>query len=203
MNSNMNSALYNNFLSATKIPHQIIQHMITSKSESAEMLWKLLKYDDIDCLSKDNLTTSEKKSLRYLNQSKQEGHKIFLKPLVSESLTNANNQTLMKMYELIVQPIDRLTAIINFEIDFYVNESASLVIYDGAYVEKTSLMQALFLDLFNGKNIDVGISCLEFDRNLSRTAQSILDISNSKTFYGKSLVMALKYSDLQEGTKCG
>ncbi len=194
--------MYNNFLPMTKIPHQIISHLISSKSESAESIWKILKYNEIDCLSKPNLTFQEKNELRYLGQGQQEGKKIFLKPLVSESLTNADNQTIIKLYRFVTQPDNHLTATINFAFEFLTNETTSLVLYEDCYVEKTDLMEALWLDLFNGKDIGIGSSCLQFNRELSRSSQSLLDINNSKSFYGRHIIMSLRYMNAQGGDTC-
>ena len=53
----------NNFMSIPKIPYQIFVHLLENQSNECEMLWKLLKYTDINCLEKDNLSFKEKYDL--------------------------------------------------------------------------------------------------------------------------------------------
>lgn len=202
MNSNENKDAYNNYLQLPMFPHRVIDFLISSKSESAEMIWKILKYNDIDALSKPNLTFEEKNELRWLGQSQQNKYKIFLKPTIGDALVSAENQTFMKMYRIRNYPDSNLISTVDFEIDFLTNEQTSILKYQDVIVEKTDLLEVLFLDLFNGKDIGIGSSMLSFDRGKSRLAQSSLDIGDNKTFFGRALIMSIKYMDSQTGGIC-
>ncbi len=204
MNGSNSNIAVNGFLEVPKIPHKIMEHLISSKSESAENIWKMLKYNDINALSKENLTVKEKNALRYLGQANtQDTYKIFLKPTISDSLVDSSAQTNIKMYRIATQPTNRMIATIAFEFDFYTGESTGIIIYDGCYVEKTDLFEAFWLDLFNGKDIGLGSSELSYNREMSRLAQSMLDLGNSKSLYGRSLVMTLEWSNIDTGVGCG
>ena len=61
----------------------------------------------------------------------------------------------------------------------------------------------MFLDIMNGRDIDIGSGMITFDRELSRSCNSQLNIGNSKSFYGRSLVMALQFISGESGGLCG
>ena len=55
----------------------------------------------------------------------------------------------------------------------------------------------------NGRDIEIGSVVVMFDRELSRSCNSQLNIGNSKSFYGRSLVMALEFISGESGGLCG
>lgn len=54
-------------------------------------------------------------------------------------------------------------------------------------------MESYLLNILNGRDIGVGSGLLEYNRELSRSCQSLMSINNSKSLYGRSLVLALRY----------
>ena len=82
-------------------------------------------------------------------------------------------------------------------------EKTSLVYQNGLLCERTDLMESMFLDIMNGRDIDIGSGMVTFDRELSRSCNSQLNIGNSKSFYGRSLVMALQFISGESGGLCG
>ena len=83
------------------------------------------------------------------------------------------------------------------------NEKTCLVYQDGILCERTDVMESLFLDVMNGRDIEIGSGVVMFDRELSRSCNSQLNIGNSKSFYGRSLVMALQFISGESGGLCG
>jgi hypothetical protein len=59
-----------------KLTYRIIE--VLMKSEEAEDLWKLLKYDEPDAWDKPNLTMAEKAALIYPGGEHQEDYHIFM-----------------------------------------------------------------------------------------------------------------------------
>ena len=49
-------SMYNNFVSMPYIPYRIVEYLAYNN----ENLWKILKYNTYDCLSKNDLTFEEK-----------------------------------------------------------------------------------------------------------------------------------------------
>ena len=202
-NGNSENAI-NNFEMLPLIPNQIIEALIKEKSEEAEMFWKLLYYSQPDALEQENLTKKQKVSCIWSGNSLENNYHIFYKPLIGSALDTAQSQTQMRLYRISTVPTSRLESLINFEIVFVTNEKESMVRYQGIFVERTDLMETLFLDILNGRDIDVGVGSLKFDKELSRSCGSTLGINNSKSFYGRTLVMAIRFMSAETDDRfCG
>ena len=204
MLANGNSSLaYNSFQEMPQMPYKIVAALLTETSKSAEDFWKLLKYTDVDALDKDNLTYDEKVALIWTGNSIEQNYNVFLKPLVGSSLDTAEAQTQLRIFRFTTMPTNQYEAIITIEADFITNEKTALVYQDGYLCERTDIMESLFLDIMNGRDIEIGSGFLVFNRELSRSCNSQLNIGNSKTFYGRSLVMALEFISGESGGICG
>ena len=194
MLANGNSSMaYNSYKEMPQLPYKVIAALLTEKSQIAEDFWKLLKYTDVDALEKDNLTYDEKVALIWTGESIEQKYNVFLKPLVGSSLDDAEAQTQLRIFRFTTMPTDRFSAIITIEADFITNEKTALVYQNGLLCERTDLMESMFLDIMNGRDIEIGSGMLIFDRELSRSCNSQLNIGNSKSFYGRSLVLALQF----------
>ena len=204
MLANGNSSMaYNSYKEMPQLPYKVIAALLTEKSQIAEDFWKLLKYTDVDALEKDNLTYDEKVALIWTGESIEQKYNVFLKPLVGSSLDDAEAQTQLRIFRFTTMPTDRFSAIITIEADFITNEKTALVYQNGLLCERTDLMESMFLDIMNGRDIEIGSGMLIFDRELSRSCNSQLNIGNSKSFYGRSLVLALQFISGESGGLCG
>lgn len=194
LNNNNSSTSYNNFSEIPLFPYKIVEVLLKDKTDTVEDFWKMLKYNTIDCLSKKNLTLKEKKSLIWNGDTEQNRFNIFFKPLIGDSLIEASDQTQFRLYRDTIVPTNQFKAIVTFRIDFITNEITSLVRKDGILMERTDLMETTFLNFMNGRDIDLGSGYLTFDRTLTRSCNSQLTINNSRTLFGRSLIMGLNYS---------
>lgn len=198
-----NYMAFNDYSEMPQIPYQIIATLLTEKSQLAEDFWKLLKYADADALDKDNLTYEEKIAMVWRGESIEQKFNVFLKPLVGSSLDTAEAQTQLRIFRYTTMPTTRFEAVMTIEADFITNEKTCLVYQNGILCERTDLMESLFLDIMNGRDIEIGSGVVMFDRELSRSCNSQLNIGNSKSFYGRSLVMALEFISGESGGFCG
>ena len=198
-----NYQAYTSFKEVPQFPYKIIEVFLTSDEEMVEKFWKLLKYVDVDALEKSNLTYEEKIDMIWNGDSVEQKYNIFLKPLIGSSLDTAEAQTQLRLYRYTISPNTQLEAVIAFEADFITNEKTCLVYQDGILCERTDLMETMFLDIINGRDIGIGNGVLTFNREMSRSCSSQLNIGNSKTFFGRSLVFALDFVDGQTGGLCG
>ena len=198
-----NYMAFNNFKEMPQLPYKVVTTLLTDESKSAEDFWKLLKYIDNDALSKPNLTYEEKMDLIWDGNSLEQNYNVFLKPLIGSSLDNAEAQTQLRVFRFTTMPTSRLEAVMTIEADFITNEKTCLVYQDGILCERTDVMESLFLDVMNGRDIEIGSGVVMFDRELSRSCNSQLNIGNSKSFYGRSLVMALEFINGESGGLCG
>ena len=204
MLANGNSSMaFNDYKEMPQLPYKIIAALLTETNQIAEDFWKLLKYTDVNALDKNNLTYDEKVALIWTGDSIEQNYNVFLKPLIGSSLDTAEAQTQLRVFRYTTMPITRFEAVISFEADFITNEKTALVYQNGILCERTDLMESFFLDIMNGRDIDIGSGFVTFDRELSRSCNSQLNIGNSKTFYGRSLVMALEFISGESGGLCG
>lgn len=227
---NDNSSIaYNNFLEMPTVPYNIIEVLLGEDSDviTDEMkygvptrvaeLWKVLKYNTTDCLAekfdkktqklvpvKDWLTFDERKKMIWDDSKADEGKcSIFLKPLIGTSLNTAEMQTQIRLYRISVMPTTQYEAILCYEFDIITNERTCLVERNKVLVERTDLLEALILSIFNGRDIKAGSGYLTFNRELTRSCGSMLNINNSKTLYGRSIVFGLEYAIPEVGGICG
>lgn len=204
MLSNGNSSVaFNDFSEMPYIPYKILVALINEESENGENFWKLLKYADVDALEKDNLTYDEKLELIWRGESVEQNFNVFLKPLIGSSLDTAEAQTQLRIFRFTNMPTNQFEATIIFEADFITNEKTALVYYNGMLCERTDLMETMFLNIMNGRDIGIGSGYVNFNREFSRSCNSQLNIGNSKSFYGRSLVMAVNFANSESGGLCG
>lgn len=193
MIANGNNNAINNFEKISLIPNQIVMALIEDTSEEAENFWKLLCYSRPDAINQPNLTEDEKIATIWDGDSMENNYHIFYKPLIGSALDTGDAQTQLRLYRIGTNPTSQYEALINFQITLLTNEKESMVRYKGMVVERTDLMESLFLSVINGRDLGVGVGEIKFDKELSKTCASSLGINNAKTFYGRTLVMGLRF----------
>ena len=198
-----NYMTFNNFSEIPDFPYKIIEVLLTDTSQDAEDFWKLLKYTEVNALKQKNLTLKEKKAMIWQGESVEQNFNVFLKPLIGSAMDSAEAQTQLRLYRYNTIPTTQFEAIVCFEADFVTNEKTSLVRRNKILCERTDVMEALFLSVMNGRDIEIGSGVFQFNRELSRSCNSQLNISNSKSFYGRSLILALQFVGADSGGNCG
>ena len=121
-NANGNNTIaYNNFLHMPQVPYKIFERLATSTSQSAENLFKILKYAEVEALANPNLTYDEKMAMLWTpdkpNASQQNLFSIFLKPLVSSALDPAEQQIQLKIHRVVGKPINNVQAYMGYQFD--------------------------------------------------------------------------------------
>lgn len=204
MLANGNSTMaFNNFEEMPEFPYRMIEVLLKDTSQDVEDFWKLLKYTEVNALKQKNLTLKEKKAMIWQGESIEQNFNVFLKPLIGSAMDSAEAQTQLRLYRYNTVPTTQFEAIVCFEADFVTNEKTSLVRRDKILCERTDVMEALFLSVMNGRDIEIGSGVFQFNRELSRSCNSQLNIGNSKSFYGRSLILALQFVGADSGGGCG
>ena len=208
LNNGTGIASYASFKNIPLIPYNIIYKLATDTSVEAESLWKLLNSTSVNALSEPNLTFEEKMAIVWTpdakNSTQENLFHVFLKPLVPSALNTDESQTQLKIFKYDMKAITQRESILLYEFDVIVNEVASMVYDDnGRLQEKTDVMECLLLNILNGVDIGVGSSFISFTRFQGSQCQSILNINNSKSLYGRSFLLALRYyDDSKKGGGC-
>lgn len=202
------SQKYASFIPMTRVPYKIIETLALSESLIAENLWKLLKHTTTDTLSQPNLTFEEKMALvwtpdKMTSTTTQADFNIFLKPLVADSLNTDYSQTQLRIFRYKTTARSQYESVLLYEFDVIVNE-ATCMVYNENYemVEKTDLMEAYLIELLNMLDLGIGVNFLRFDRMQGGQCESLQNINNSKSLYGRSFLLALRYYDSSLGGGC-
>ena len=186
--------MYNSMKALPYIPYKILSYLATQD----EILWKLLKYNDYDALSKPNLTFKEKMSLIWRN-GPQEKYGVFLTNLIEDAM--AESKCIMKVYNQYIHASDPYLGTVVYAFDFLYGGQMSLVEYDGVPVSRGDLFVNRILATLNGAYVG-GVGKLSFDEDMSRYDLSRSVIGNSKTFTGIQLFMSVLVGDTGEDEGC-
>lgn len=194
----MSKPYYNKFSPVPQIPYKIVEKLALSKDED---LWKALHYDTYDCLDKENLTFKEKMNLIWKDENDEESYKIFLKPLISSSITKASTQ--IRINKINIKPDDQYNAIALYEFAIITGEKMAMIDVNGIPTPRIDYIEQKLINLLNGVDLGIGgLGIFQFNRELDRESQSRLAISNSKSFFGITLVMGVTVMALGENS-CG
>lgn len=187
------STLFNDFNGLAQVPYKILQYLMLYGEED---IWKILKYNDEDCLSKPNLTLKEKSDLIWRNKMNEEKYRVFLKPLIGDAWTDSTTQ--LRLYKNAIKPFDRLKAVVLYSFEIVVGAKASMVDFNGILIPRLDYLEELILKSLNGKNLGFGIAEFQFNQEVDRESQERYNINNGKTFYGSTLTMCITYSNVVE-----
>ncbi len=194
----MSKPYYNKFSSLSIIPYKIVEKLALSKEED---LWKALYYDTYDCLEKENLTFKQKMNLIWKNENDEESYKIFLKPLISSSITKASTQ--IRINKITLKPNDQYNSVGLYEFAIITGEKMAMIGVDGIPTPRIDYIEQKLLELLNGADLGInGLGVFQFNKVLDRETQSRLAISNSKSFFGTTLIMGVTIMNLGDNT-CG
>lgn len=183
------------------VPDRIITRLASMTTDDAEMLWKLLRYTDVECLGFPNLTYEEKLDMMWTpeanNATQEDLFTIFLKPLVPSALNTAESQIQLRIYRTSLSSRDQYSGVASFAFDILTNEVSCMVRYQQVLVERTDLIEALLIEILNGYDIGIGQNGLRFDRVAGGNSESRMSINNSKSIFGRTFIMILEMKNNQ------
>lgn len=187
-----NTTKNNTFNSMPQIPYQILTYLI----DNNENLFKLLKYNSTDALQKDDLTKKEKIALLYTEVGQENDYHIFLKPLIGEEMTDSVTQ--LRLYKARITPTTSLKAVLNYEFDIVVGTKTNLV-YDnnGIPCSRLDMIESEIINSLCGTSM-FGVGGFQFNRELSNLCVQNTGLSNSKSFFGSSFVLACNWVEVDE-----
>lgn len=181
-----------------KLP-QIPYNILTYLSKEDEIVWKLLKYNSYDALSKPDLTFGEKLDLIWKTGA-QDKYSVFLTPLVEDVI--AESRCILKIYDYYIHAKELYVSVPVYAFDFLYGGQMSLVEYNGIPVSRGDLFIHRIMAVLNGAEVN-GIGKLTFYDDMSRYNLARSTIGNSKTFTGVQLYMSTLLGDTGKDTSCG
>ena len=103
----MNKEAYAKYSILPDLAYNIIEYLISSSE--AEIIWKLLKYDDVNAWNKPNLTLDEKRALIYPGGEHSENYRVFLDFVMDDAVDK--EATYLRIYPAQVYPQNRTIGI--------------------------------------------------------------------------------------------
>lgn len=204
-----NNVMFNRFVNLDSIEERIINYLMNSKDVDAERLWKLLRYNDINALSHDNLTREEKSKLIYRGEESQSDDKrVFMQSYLEDKFVV--QCSLMKIYVDSVVPTNHLLSIVNVGIDLMSHNKTQIVISDSfdelenpntyrpieenvIYKNRNTLMLKCLLSVLNGATVE-GVGQLQFNQQLSVFSQSRSGIFDNRQYNGSKNIISVNMS---------
>lgn len=188
--------MFNSMSSLPYIPYNILIYL--ARQDSAEDIWKMLKYNSYDALSKPNLTFNEKLELIW-KSGPQEKYGVFFTNLVEDLI--CESKCIFKLYNYYIHANELYTGTTVYAFDFIYGGQMSLVEYNGTPVSRGDLFMNKILATLNGADVG-GVGKLTFFNDMSRYVLGKSVIGNSKTFTGVQLFMAVNVGDTGEFYGC-
>lgn len=188
--------MYNSLAALPQAPYKILEYLALNN----ENIWKMIKYNDYNALSKPNLTMKEK--LDYVwKDGKQEDYSVFFTNLIEDAI--CESKCILKIYQYYIHARPTVyVATPVYAFDFLFGGKMSLVEYNGVPANRGDVFIHEALKTLNGVNIN-GIGTLTFSDDLSRYSASRAVIGNSKTYTGAVLYLSTLMGDGGAEQGCG
>lgn len=170
------------------IPYNIVKYLALKD----EIIWKMLKYNTPDALSKPDLSFKEKMELIWTGDAKQENYSVFLSPLVKDAITES--KTIIKIWDYRGLTENLFVADMIYEFDCLYGGDMAMVTYKGVPVSRGDLFINRIMSVLNGAEIG-GVGKLQFNTQMSRYSNLNATIGNSKTFTGVVIYMVVQVGD--------
>lgn len=187
--------MYNSLSGMPKIAYNILTYL--AKSPDAENLWKMLKYNDYDALSHDDLTMTEKLDMIW-KYGKQEDYSVFFTNLVEDAVPVS--RSILKIYNYYDQPKELYQAVSVYAFDFLFGGQMSMVDYNGFPVNRGDLFISTVLAVLNGTEVG-GVGKMTWLDDMSRYCLAKSVVGDERRFTGVQLFIAVTVGDT--GVKYG
>lgn len=188
--------MYNSMSQLPFIPYRILTYL----ANNDDIIWKLLKYNTYDALSKPNLTFDDKMNLIWTKDGPQEPFNIFMTNIIDDAIPTS--KCVMKIYNYYIHAKELYTGIVVYAFDLLYGPKMSNVQYQGVPVLRWDLFVNRILYILNGQDVG-GVGKLTFLDDLSRYSAAKSVIGNSKTFTGGQIFLGVNIGDAGEVSECG
>lgn len=188
--------MFNSMMALPQSLYKILEYLVTNN----ENIWKMLKYNSYDALSKPNLTISEKLALLW-KTGVQEKYGVFLTNLVEDAISESKCIFKLYTYHVYASPSEYLSTV-TYEFDFLYGGTMALVDLDGVPVNRGTLFIHEILKTLNGVYIG-GVGRLMFNDDQARYDAAHSVIGNSKTFTGVQMWLSTQMGDSGVEAGCG
>ena len=177
---------YNTYNTTRGFGYAILKYLMVNNEE----IWKLLKYDTPDALSKPNLTMEEKRKLIWNGTGDAEEYRVFRSPFLDDAITSQISQ--LRIYNSVFSPDNRSVGTIDISIECLCHNK--IVNLDN-YESRPEVMIQQVIECLNGQDI-AGVGVLAFDKDMSVYDVCRMNVYNNRNFFGYSLWISAKVGDI-------
>ena len=177
----MNKDAYAKYNILPNLSYNILEYLI--QEPRANMIWKLLKYNDTEAWNKPDLTLDEKRLLIYPGGEHAEDYNIFLDFVMDDAVNK--ERTYLRIYPAQVYPQNRTVGICAICFEVF---SHSKINHLSNYTTRGDTIIATLLEVLNGQDIGT-VGSLYFDAE--RSSMTDIALLGAKPFKGKVLTMAV------------
>lgn len=179
---------YNTYSSMPNMGYKIIEYLM----KDDEQIWKLLKYNTPDALSKPNLTQVEKGKMIYKGVGDGSEYNVFRSAFLDDAIDKEMSQ--LRIYVTELSPDNRSWGTVNIAFECVVHNKITVL---DNYQNRLELMVYHIIQNLNGKEID-GVGKLSFDKKMSFFNLARINIYNNRNFFGFTIIMSVKSGDMNE-----
>ena len=119
---------FNRYTNLDSVEWRIIDALVKNESKYAKMLWKMLKYNNEDCLFSDELTNQEKYKLVYRNNGESSKYKVFMLPFIDDGWTEQSAR--LNVYVSRVSPENYVSSKVDVTLEIIVHNKINNIIGD-------------------------------------------------------------------------
>ena len=220
MNGFVTGSAFNRYSNLDNIEWKIIDYLVKSKSKYANYLWKILKYDTEDCLTKADLTEKEKWALVYKNNGESTQYRVFMTPFTDDAWEQQSSH--LHIYVYGINPMSHITGKVHVCFECIIHNKISNIYGDASeynpntnpvelddngnpvieYKSRATEMLKDIIAALNGEMINA-IGVLQFNEDLSPYDTAKAALWNRKNFFGYRIIMTSLISGVSENSECG
>lgn len=220
MNGFVTGSAFNRYTNLDNIEWKIIDYLVKSKSKYANYLWKILKYDTEDCLTKADLTEKEKWALVYKNNGESTQYRVFMTPFTDDAWEQQSSH--LHIYVYGINPMSHITGKVHVCFECIIHNKISNIYGDASeynpntnpvelddngnpvieYKSRATEMLKDIIAALNGEMVNA-VGVLQFNEELSPYDTAKAALWNRKNFFGYRIIMTSLISGVSEDSECG
>jgi len=177
---------YNTYKTTRGFGYAILKYLMKNNED----IWKLLKYNTPDALSKPNLTMEEKGALIWNGTGDSEDYRVFRSPFLDDAITSQISQ--LRIYNAVLSPYNRSVGTVDIGIECLCHNK---IINLDTYESRVEVMMQNVIECLNGRDI-AGVGVLAFDKDMSEYDICRMNIYNNRNFFGYSMWISVKVGDI-------
>lgn len=120
---------FNRFNNLDGLEAKIVVHLVNSKTKYANIIWKLLKYNSLDALSKPDVTIADRWNLVCNDNGEPITKRVFFSPFVDDAWQEQCSS--IYIYVEQVLPVDHLRSTVGITIETVTHSKISAINGDG------------------------------------------------------------------------